>query len=223
MSKLKSRSCRYFSFTGEDLTNLDNEQLISLIENLITEIKLLKVDNELNERFLHENDPELLNGIVAATLDAEKRKTKIQFAESVNENQSVAQTGNTSEISQNASFADSSLGLHSRPSRAASLGSSIGTFRGGRMNLSFVVKSDICEIESELEWTKLNVFEQNMRTQFGELLAEIEEIKLTTQDILYTTEMFKYFVIVKGKETNILLFSTKEQKCQQRIIIGPCS
>lgn len=174
-----------------------------MIENLIEEIKLLKVDNELNERFLKKNDPELLNGIMAATKETEKRKIKIQFAESVHEYQTetnniVAPTSNSSENSRSASFAES---LYGSQSRASSRASSVGTFRAGRepMNLSFVIKSEICSIECSLELKELNLFEQSMKTQFCELLAEVEEIKLTTQDILYATDMFKDFVICKGK------------------------
>lgn len=169
---------------------------------MIDEIKLLKVDNELNERFLRKNDPELLNGIMAATLETEKRKTKIQFAESVQKTENentvavVPQSGNSSEISRNASVGES-FGTRSR---AASTTSS-ADIRAGRphMNLSFVIKSEICENECILERTDLNTFEHNMRAQFCELLADVEEIKLTTKDILYATEMFKDFVVRKGR------------------------
>lgn len=162
---------------------------------MIEEIKLLKVDNELNERFLRKNDPELLNGILIAT-ETEKRKTKIQFADSVHEHETHvgAQTGNSSENSRNVSFNDSH-------SRAGSTASSVGTFRSGRhANLSFVIKWDICDVELGIELVDLKSFEQIMRTQFCELLAEMEEIKLATQDIRYATDMFKDFVICKGKK-----------------------
>lgn len=178
-----------------------------MIKDLIEEIKLLKVDNELNERFLRKNDPELLNGILAATLESDKRKTKIQFAESVHENQNetsnvVAPTGNSSEISRSGSLAASPYGSYSR---TPSIASSTGTFRAGRspMNLSFVIKLEICETECAVERGDLNVFEQNMKTQFCELLAEIEEIKFTTQDVLHAIEMFKEFVIVRGKKSQL--------------------
>lgn len=170
------------------------------------EIKLLKVENELNERFLQKNDPELLNGILTATLDTEKRKTKIQFAESVQDHQTVnavqtnADTGNSSENSRNASFVES---LYGSTPRAASTASSAGTFGVGRqqMSLSFVIKADICEAECKLERTVLDAFEQKMKTKFCELLAEVEEIKLTTKDLNHATERFNDFVIAKGKIT----------------------
>ncbi|KAG4066405.1 hypothetical protein HA402_007041 [Bradysia odoriphaga] len=66
------------------------------------------------------------------------------------------------------------------------------------MGLSFAVKTGICENECEVERAALNIFEQNMRTQFTELLAEIEEIKLTSQDVCYARETFNDFVISKG-------------------------
>lgn len=166
------------------------------------EIKLLKVDNELNERFLRKNDPELLNGIMAATLEPDNRKTKIQFAESVHDYQkdtgNVASTVNSSEKSRSLDES-STVGSHSKN---ASIASSTGTFHKGQSQkcLSFVIKSEICEGECALERADLNVFQQNMRSQFCEILAEIEEIKLTSQDALHATEMFKDFVVLKGKE-----------------------
>lgn len=180
------------------------------------EIKLLKVDNELNERFLRKNYPELLNGIMAATLEPDNRKTKIQFAESVHEHQKetgiVASTANSSEKSRSRSLDESSnFGSHSK---GASIASSVGTFQVGQSqkSLSFVIRSEICESECALERADLNVFEQNMRSQFCELLAEVEEIKLTSQDALHATEMFKDFVVVKGKEVRCFINLKSELK-----------
>lgn len=197
-----------FFVVAEDLHIINNEQLIDVIKNLMEEVKLLKVENELNERFLGKNDPELLNGIMAATLETEKRKTTIKFADSVHEhitgNDNVLGsvqtpvTGNSSEISRSAG---SNAG--SAHSRAESIVSSVGTSRGRHQaNLSFVIKSEICEAECKLEQTDLDVFEQNMRSQFCQLLAETEEIKLATKDVIHATEMFSDFVIAKGKAIN---------------------
>lgn len=183
--------------------------IIGAISNLIEEIKLLKIDNELNERFLRKNDDELLAGLMAATHDTENRKTKIQFAESVHEPQTktnnvVPQTCNSSEHSRNTS----SIAGSSIPSRSASSISSIGSLRRRRqpMSLSLVIKTNICQTECDVERGELNIFQQNMRSQFTDLLAEVEEIKLTTQDILYATGMFKDFVILKGRSGRTVQF-----------------
>lgn len=167
------------------------------------EIKLMKVENELNERFLLKNDPELLLGITA-TLETAKRKPKIQFAQSVDEFKSkpelkavksAVSTDESSDFSRKASVA-----TFCSYARSPSVASSIGTFRTGRQqaNLSFVIKSEICIAECKLERNELNTFEQNMRGEFCELLAEIEEIKMTTQDVIHAYEAFKDYVVEKG-------------------------
>lgn len=157
------------------------------------------MENELNERFLRKNDVELLNGILASTQDTENRKTKIQFAESVrahrvDSNAAVTPTVRSSENSLILSDGDS----HSR--RASSI-SSMGTFQKKPTDLSFVIKTGICENEREVECAALDKFEQNMKIQFTDLMAEIEEIKLSSHDVCYAREMFEDFVILKGEKT----------------------
>lgn len=170
---------------------------------MIDEIKLLKVENELNERFLRKNDVELLNGILASAHDTEHRKTKIQFIESVHEHRAQTHTVGTPTSHSAETTLSLSEGNSSLRSRRASSLSSTGTFQRTRepMLLSLAVKTGICENECEVERAALNTFEQNMKTQFTELLAEVEEIKLTDQDVCYAREMFEDFVISKGEAT----------------------
>lgn len=187
---MQSTSFYLYDVTVGSLEKIDRDQLLSFIENLIEEIKLLKLDNVLNERFLRKNDEELLNGILTE-MDTENRKPKIQFAESVSEHQNESGVPHT--ISRDISFAESI-------SRASSISSLAGSRARKPTNLSFVVKSNICQSESDLERASLGAFEHMMKAKFIDLLAEIEEIKLTTQDVRYAADMFQDFVIEKGND-----------------------
>lgn len=163
----------------------------------------MKIENELNERFLRKNDPELLNGILAATLETEKRKTKLRFADSVNEHQTAKANNSVQSLTRRVSGmisrtpSGSSFETHSRGPSVTSL----GTFRTGRQQatLSFLIKLDICEAECKHELLDLRRFEMKMKSEFCQLLAEIEEIEFTTKDVSHAIETFQDFVVKKGK------------------------
>lgn len=201
-SKIFDFSRDFPTLAAESIAEFDRDHLLNAIKKLIDEIRVLKVENELNERFLRKNDVELLNGILASTKDTENRKTKIQFAESVHEHRTDLHTvGTPTGLSSENSLSLISEANSSLRSRRTSSISSTGTFQRNRqpVGLSLAVKTGICENECEVERAALHTFQQNMKTRFTELLAEVEEIKLTNQDVCHARELFTDFVILKGE------------------------
>lgn len=181
--------------SGYDIENLELTELKARIEEFQKDIAEIDLENELFERYLEKNDPELLVGI-KKQLARQKAPARIQFA--VMAKRSVDTThsgGNFSRISRASTIFDTiSIGT------AASFARSARTLDSQQqeMRVGYGMRIELCNKELAVVNAETDRIQAITKSECRELIAQIEELKMTNQEVTETLREFKDFVLVNG-------------------------
>lgn len=179
-----------------DLDNMDLTELSARIEEFQKEVAEIDLENELLERYLEKNDPELLVGI-QMQLAKQKAPARIKFA--VNAKRSVDTTHSAGNFSRRESLTSTIFDTISIGT-AASFARSARTLDSQQqeMRVGYGMRTELCNKEAAVVMAETDRIQGITKLQCRELIAEIEELRLTNDEVIETRREFKEFVLVNG-------------------------
>lgn len=183
------------------LEDIDTQELFTMVHDMQKSISYVELENTLIERFLERNDPALLVGITKL-MKKPKRPTKIQFASVPEYEENNSQKGSSlvgSMISRQKLIDDtSSIGTATSFNR--SLGSSMRTTDSLRQNsnVSYAVKINLCDKECAIVCREMEKLQQETKQKLRDLIASVDELKLTNREAIETLNDFTEFVHGNG-------------------------
>lgn len=174
-----------------DLENMDLSELRVRIEEFQREEAEIDLENELFERYLEKNDPELLVG-VKMQLARQKAPPRIQFA--TNAKRSVDTTHSVGNQSRASIFDNISIGTTASFARSARTIDS----QQQDMRVGYGMRTELCNKEISVVNAETDRIQETTKCQCRELIAEIEELRMSNDEVTVTRREFKDFVLVKG-------------------------
>lgn len=193
MSRKLSRMSM-MDLTDYDLNTIDVVELKRRVEELEMEMAQTDLENELFEGYLEKNDPELLVGI-KKELAKQKATPRIHFALNANKSRETmrsAVSGSSCRTSRSLQFDTISTGtMASR---------SIRTMDSQHQDacVSFAMRAELAVKEAARMRRNSELIEAETKIKCRDLIAEIEELRLTNDELIETRRGFKDFVLEKG-------------------------
>ncbi|KAL3288095.1 hypothetical protein HHI36_002545 [Cryptolaemus montrouzieri] len=161
------------------LDDLNDEDLAKTVSDLQTEVRHLTTENNMFERYLTINEPQLLEGMTQTIEHA----IKMQGAEPVRR-ATLADNYSLKSVSSAARFESSVLGTSSIMEK------------GPRINLT--QKSDMIMKETEELQKSLNKFYKESHKRKCLLKAQLEELGLELSELTETSNIFEQSVVIEG-------------------------
>ncbi|CAH0599930.1 unnamed protein product [Chrysodeixis includens] len=193
----QSPTSHSYSQCGGEVDAITDGELVALVNELKSEVLLIKLENEILENTIMRLDPSLMHGVYQA----------LEYATRMNSSTYLS-VGSFIKTQPSKFFAES-LTSPSRmigcPSRASTRrvessakigGSSILFGSGPRINI--LEKSELIATEMELLMTNLEKSRRKATRQHAFLKAQLEEVGNRVTDIENATKSFKQEVIVEG-------------------------
>ncbi|CAH0599928.1 unnamed protein product [Chrysodeixis includens] len=201
----QSTTSHSYSQSGAELDVIKDEELVALVNKLKSEVRLMKVENEILENTIKRLDPSLMHGVYQA----------LEYATRMNIASYLRAGSFVKTHSSKVALIESLLASPSRtitspsrltasPSRAstrkiessAKLGGSVLFGAGPRINI--LEKSELVSTEMELLMSNLEKSRRKATQQHALLKAQLEEVGTRVTDIENSTKSFKQEVIVEG-------------------------
>lgn len=179
-----------------DLDNMDLSDLSARIEEFQKEVAEIDLENELFERYLEKNDPELLVGI-KMQLARQKAPARIQFAVNAKRSYDTAHSfGNFSRRESRASTIGDTVSINT----AASWARSARTLDSQQqeMRVGYGMRIELCKKETAVVNAETDRIQGITKIQCRELTAQNEELRLTNEEATETRLEFKNFVLTNG-------------------------
>lgn len=179
-----------------DLDNMDLSELKVKIDEFQRELADMDLENELFERYLEKNDPELLVGI-KMQLARQKTPARIQFALLAKRSVDTAHsTGNYSRRESRASTLYDTLSIGT----VASFARSARTLDSQQqeMRIGYNMRAELCNKEASIVNAETDRIQGITKIQCRELIAQIEDLRTTNDEVTETRREFKDFVLVNG-------------------------
>lgn len=181
--------------TDYDLNTIDVVELKNLVDELEREMAQTDLENELFERYLEKNDPEMLVGI-KKELAKQKAKTRIHFALTSNKSRETmrsAVSGFSCRTSRSLQFDATSIGTNA-------------SFRSNRTmdsqrqdaRVNFAMRAELAVKERATMRCDSDRIEAETKIKCRDLIAEVEELRLTNDELNETRREFKEFVLENG-------------------------
>lgn len=182
--------------TEYDLNTIDVVELKRRVDDLEKEMAQTDLENELFERYLEKNDPELLVGI-KKELAKQKAIPRIHFALTSNKSHETmhsAVSGYSCRTSRSLQFDATSIGTN------ASFNRSIRTMDSQRQDgcVSFALRAELAAKEAATMRNQSDRIEAESKIKCRDLIAEVEELRLTNDELNETRREFKDFVLENG-------------------------
>lgn len=195
MSHKLSRSSM-MELTDYDLNTIDVVELKRRVDQLEHEMAVIDLENELFERYLDKNDPELLVGI-KKQLAKQKAAPRIQFALSSNKSHETmhsAVSGFSGRTSRSLQLDAASIVT------STSFNRSIRTMDSQRQDacVSFAMRAELAAKEAATMRHNANRIQAEAKIKCRDLIAEMEELRLTNDELNETRREFREFVLEKG-------------------------
>lgn len=199
----KSRSNRgcVLLETDSELERFGVETLLERISNMKCDMNYIKLENNLFERYLETNDPEMLLGITKLMKHTSKN-TKITFdvvaqESSTGDNDASRKARRSTHSSK--SDPDSSSMHTIKTFTSRSFMSSTGNVRG-EVRLSTVFRIEMCQKDTETLNTQIANIRQTTKQQLRELTAMTESLRMDRDESIKTIDELHQFVQIKGKQ-----------------------
>ncbi|GBP29762.1 Coiled-coil domain-containing protein 113 [Eumeta japonica] len=180
-----------------DLDDLSDEELLNLVEELKTKIRLLRLENEVLERTIVRLEPSLMAGVQQALNYASKMQTNISISKVSFAKSQPSRTGSESLASQSKLLMSSSRASSRRMSTVKSRATII---LGAGPKINIIEKTELVTREMELMVENLESYRRNAERRHGILKAQLEEIGIRVANIESSNEAFTEQVIVEGPD-----------------------
>ncbi|CAH0599929.1 unnamed protein product [Chrysodeixis includens] len=188
-SSYVSQTSRSYSQCGPDLDVITDEELVALINTLKSEVRLIKLENEILENTIKRLDPSLMHGVYQALEYA----TRMDSSTCLNVGSFLK--SHLSKIG----FIESLIMSPSRAStRRGESKTGCNVLFGAGPRINILEKSELVSIESELLGANLRKCRQKEAKKSALLNAQLEEVGNRITDTENATKSFKQQVIVEG-------------------------
>lgn len=177
-----------------NLDELSNEELITSLIEMHRETAYMKLESDYIERYLEQNDPELLLG-VTKMMQRTVGDTRIQFAPNIQNPSGSGGGGDRYRKSRtdgdNVSIASTVMSFSSASMRTTD---SLGLDAG----VNFVMKNEMVEKDCAAFAVEIEQLRAATKAELRDVTAQVAELRLTNQEAIDTLTEFRDFVMVKG-------------------------
>lgn len=196
--------------SDSELGQMGVERLLEIVTNLRTEIAYVKIENDLFERFLEKNAPQMLLGITKLMLMGNMNKPKITFkidpssagtvvtAGGINENSGRSGGGRRS-VNRDNTDTVSMLTIKTITSNSQSHMSLFSESRPDEFRINYIFRIEMCNKDADIFNGQLQKFRQLTLTSLRSRAALIESLRIDRAESIKTICEFRHFMHETGK------------------------